>query len=205
MWFAALSLSFSLSINPSSTVLPHVLHYCKEICCSCYFSNVPYGPLLILSCLPLSVAPRERAVVWWLISGTTWGATVEKPPISYSLPAGTGQPQLGPPSSARGTPTDSYFSPNLWSVPTLLGLCHLMLLFKVSPWIVTWAARLAYLILLSVGSNLIYQIDSILFRWVIFHLPLVKLFPRFPRALYWARCYFVFICCHWVILFISME
>lgn len=67
------------------------------------------------------------------------------------------------------------------------------------------AAPLAYLILLSVGSNLIYQIDSILFRWVIFHLPLVKLFPRFPRALYWARCYFVFICCHWVILFISME
>lgn len=66
---------------------------------------------------------------------------------------------------------------------TLLGLCHMVLLFKVSPRIVTRAARLAYLILLSVGSNLIYQIDSILFRWVIFHLPLVKLFPRFPRAL----------------------
>lgn len=75
MWFAASFLSFSLSINPSSTVLPHVLHYCKEISCSCYFSNVPYGLLLILPCLPLSVAPRERAVVWWLISGTTWEAS----------------------------------------------------------------------------------------------------------------------------------
>lgn len=113
-------------------------------------------------------------------------------------PAGTAQ-------SNKMDPKVSYFSPDLESVLTLLGLCHLMLLLKVSPRILMWAACLAYLMLLSVGSNLIYQIDSILFRWVIFHLPLVKLFPRFPRALYWARCYFVFICCHWVILFISVE
>lgn len=118
---------------------------------------------------------------------------------------GSRQAQLGQPGSTRWTPNDSYFSPDLGSVLALLGLCHLMLLLKVSPQILMWAACLAYLMLLSVGSNLIYQIDSILFQWVIFHLPLVKLFPRFPRALYWARCYFVFICCHWVILFISVE
>lgn len=63
------------------------------------------------------------------------------PPTRGSFPAArqgwlSGK-RPSPAGTARGSRKDSYFSPNLGSVLTLLGLCHLMLQFKVSPWIVT--------------------------------------------------------------------
>lgn len=187
-----MTLSFSLSINCSAKVFPMFCITSRRFDADITSATSAWAVAGVAVCHSRSTAaPPEEP---WQSSPCE--------PFPAELLVGTAMGQRG---SAEGAPGDSSFRPRLPSVPTLMGAWHLVLPFKASPWIVTCTARLAYLIPLSVGSNLIYQIDSILFRWVIFHLPLVKLFPRFPRALYWPRCYFVFICCHWVILFISME
>lgn len=68
-------------------------------------------------------------------AGTAAGATHSRLLLGSlaRLAEWSSQAQLGQPGPPRWTPKDSYFSPDLGSVLTLSGLCHLMLLLKVSP------------------------------------------------------------------------